>query len=83
MQYTKEGTLSAIKHANAMYKVDVAQDLVWFTMIALKILRQEFSKDAPKYALVEKKAQIALRSNFPDFNFESVIKNLKVIYKPL
>jgi hypothetical protein len=36
-------------------------DSIWYTLIGLKFLKQNFSEDAPKYRYVEKKARNALR----------------------
>ena len=81
LRFTPESTLNAIKYANSHVLKGNAHDTVWFTMIALKILRNNFAKEAPKYVLIEKKAKSALKLNFPDLNIDGFLKNLSVPYK--
>lgn len=57
LNFTKAGpnNLNAIKQSNPQAKV--AYDAVWYTLIGLKLLKQQFSQDAKGYELVEKKAR--------------------------
>lgn len=61
LKFTIERSLINIKNANKQIKNPIDLDSVWFTLIAVKILRTFFSDDAPKYMLVERKALRYLR----------------------
>lgn len=61
LRFTIENSLNNVKNANKQVKNHIDQDAVWFTLIAVKILRTFFGDDAPKYMLVERKALRYLR----------------------
>lgn len=60
----------------------MTQDSVWYTIIALTILKNYFLREAPKYVKVEKKARNSLTTKFTNVNVNDLIEKLKVQYKP-
>jgi hypothetical protein len=41
--------------------MQACSDSIWYTLIGLKFLKQNFSEDTPKFHYVEKKARHALK----------------------
>ena len=64
IKFTKasEGGLKAIKQDNPELIPQIAKNEIWYTLIALRLLKSEFAKDAKCFELIEKKARDALKS---------------------
>jgi hypothetical protein len=57
---TENQTIEEIKAANTGLGIEKEKNAIWYTLIALKLLRDEFADDAKYYQVVEKKAREAL-----------------------
>ena len=59
-------------------------DSIWYTLIGLKFLKENFSDDTPKYRYVLKKALNALRDKLGfEGDIEQVLKNLVILFEPV
>ena len=59
-------------------------DSIWYTLIGLKFLKQNFSEDTPKYRYVEKKARNVLRVKLGfEGDVDGVIANIEIQFEPV
>ena len=74
--------MQGVKQDNPGLVPQIIKDEIWYTLIALKLLKSEFSKDAKCFELAEKKARDTLKSRLKfAANIDEILNKLKVDYQ--
>jgi len=64
--------------------MQACSDSIWYTLIGLKFLKQNFSEDTPKFHYVEKKARHALKVKLGfEGDIDEVLNVLKIEFEPV
>ena len=79
----QSGGLKAIKQDNPGLASQIVKDEIWYTIIALRLLKSEFAKDAKCFELAERKARDALKTKLMfSADIDGTVGKLNVSYKP-